>query len=210
MAAVFGQENGPINIRVVNVTNGWFEYCKSFRVSVSLCHIQLHSAGPGLPPSLVSTWIDESSTDCVSTRHNKALFSSTTQGSLCGPQKRTRALIKRGLRSAEWRMVMEQLDSVNVFIFPIWKFKNYPSLPPGCTLSCLKRNDYLLRVCHRAVGTFDHQLIPKSPKGTIHQNLIVILPMNNYTVKKTDTCAQRISFSIALHSGHLSRWCHIG
>lgn len=149
---------------------------------MSFSHIQLYSAGLGLTPSLVSTWINESSTDCVSTYQNKALFSSTTKESFGGPQKRIRALIKRGLRSAEWRIVMEQLDSMNVFIFPILKFKKWnPCLPPGCTLSCLKRSDYLLRVCRRGLGGFDHQLITKSQKGSIHQNLMVLLLINNLT-----------------------------
>lgn len=100
---------------------------------------------------------------------------------------------------------MEQLDSVNVFIFPILKFKKWsPSLPPGCTLSCLKRSDYLLRVCHQGLGGFDHQLITKSQKGAIHQNVMVLLLMNNLTEKTSDTRDQTITYSFSFLSDHLS------
>lgn len=81
---------------------------------------------------------------------------------------------------------MEQLDSVNVFIFPILKFKKWNlSLTPGCTLSCLKKSDYLLRVCCAALGGFYHKLITKSRKATIHQNLMVLVLMKNFTEKNT-------------------------
>lgn len=136
----------------------WHIHCFRLSVSnsVSFSHIPLCRTS-----SLATTWINEST---------RALFSSTTQGSLCGPQKKMGALITGRLRSAEWRIVMEQLDSVNVFIFPMLKFKNWkPFLAPGCTLSCLKRSYYLLRMRHRGLGGFAHQLITKHQKGTIHQ-----------------------------------------
>lgn len=105
---------------------------------------------------------------------SRGLFSSMTQGSLCGPQKKIGGLIKGALGSAEWRIVMEKLDSVNVFIFSVLKFKKWnPSLAPGCALSCLKRSDYLLRVCKGGLEGLPHQLITKQQRDAVHLFFLV-------------------------------------
>lgn len=115
--------------------------------------------------SAATAWINESS---------RGLFSSTTQGSLCGPQKKIGGLIKGALGSAEWRIVMEKLDSVNVFIFSVLKFKKWnPSLAPGCALSCLKRSDYLLRLWKGGLEGLAHQLITKQQKDAVHLFFLV-------------------------------------
>lgn len=123
--------------------------------------------------------------DCYES--SRGLFSSTTQGSLCGPQKKIGGLIKGALGSAEWRIVMEKLDSVNVFIFSVLKFKKWnPSLAPGCALSCLKRSDYLLRVCKGGLEGHSHQLITKQQRDAVH--LFFLLEKK----KITDTCDAKI------------------
>lgn len=128
----------------------------SLSVSVSLSDIELHSDQVMFQHGLMSSPLT------VSAHLKQSIVFLHNPKILGRPQKRIGALIKRGLRSAVWRIVMEQLDSVNVFILPVLKFKKWsPSLPPGCTLSCLKRSDYLLTVCRRGLGGFDHQLIPK-------------------------------------------------
>lgn len=115
--------------------------------------------------SAATAWINESS---------RGLFSSTTQGSLCGPQKKIGGLIKGALGSAEWRIVMEKLDSVNVFIFSVLKFKKWnPSLAPGCALSCLKRSDYLLRLWKGGLEGLAHQLITKQQRDAVHLFFLV-------------------------------------
>lgn len=59
-----------------------------------------------------------------------------------------KALTKARIRSEEWKIVLERLDRVNVFIFPMLKFKKWNSFwAPACTLSHLKRSYYLLRLC---------------------------------------------------------------
>lgn len=81
--------------------------------------------------------------------------------------------------------VEQQLDSVNVFIFPALRFKKWSlSSAPGCTLSCLKRSDYLLRASLGGLGGFDHQLITKSQKGAIHQKLMALSLMNNSNLQR--------------------------
>lgn len=63
---------------------------------------------------------------------------------------------------------MEKLDSVNVFIFSVLKFKKWnPSLAPGCALSCLKRSDYLLKVCKGGLEGLAHQLITKQQRDAV-------------------------------------------
>lgn len=115
--------------------------------------------------SAATAWINESS---------RGLFSSMTQGSLCGPQKKIGGLIKGALGSAEWRIVMEKLDSVNVFIFSVLKFKKWnPSLAPGCALSCLKRSDYLLRLWKAGLEGLAHQLITKQQRDAVHLFFLV-------------------------------------
>ena len=41
---------------------------------MSFSHIQLHSAGLGLTPGRVSSWINDSATACVSTHQTKLCF----------------------------------------------------------------------------------------------------------------------------------------
>lgn len=64
---------------------------------------------------------------------------------------------------------MGKLDSVNVFIFSVLKFKKWnPSLAPGYALSCLKRSDYLLGVCKEGLERLAHQLITKQQRDAVH------------------------------------------
>lgn len=63
---------------------------------------------------------------------------------------------------------MEKLDSVNVFIYCVLKFKKWnPSLAPRCALSCLKRSDYLLRLCKGGLEGLAHQLITKQQRDAV-------------------------------------------
>lgn len=69
---------------------------------------------------------------------------------------------------------MEKLDSVNVFIFSVLKFKKWnPSLAPGCALSCLKRSDYLLRLWKGGLQGLAHQLITKQQRDAVHLLFLV-------------------------------------
>lgn len=75
-----------------------------------------------------------------------------------------RVLTKARIRSEEWKIVMERLDRVNVFMFPMLKFKKWNSFwAPGCTLSRLKRSYYLLRLrLGEFLGESNLQLITKN------------------------------------------------
>lgn len=69
---------------------------------------------------------------------------------------------------------MEKLDSVNVFIFSVLKFKKWnPSLAPGCALSCLKRSDYLLKVFKEGLEGLAHQLITKQQRCSFFSFFLV-------------------------------------
>lgn len=128
-------------------------------------------------------------------------------------------LIKARLRSAEWRIVMERLDSVNVFIFPMLKFKKWNSFwAPGCTLSCLKRSYYLLRVCpRRSWGIWtpiNHKKIIKAwfIKTTVFFFFLLLLwQWKNHS----DSCDRRVSISaiLRLETQHnkckRKKQCHI-
>lgn len=134
-------------------------YCKTYKGSLSPKHSVLELVFPSVIfhssalSSLAEIWINESS---------GAVFKSNFGA---GHKTKIRALITGGFRSEKWRNVMEQLDSVNVFIFPMLKYKKWiPFLAPGYTLSCLERSDYLLTVRRRGLGGFAHQLITKHQK----------------------------------------------
>lgn len=143
----------------------------------------IHSAGLRFTPCFNIDIYESSTKHAYDTTKN--LFSLTTKASLCWLQKSMRVLRKSDLRSAKWKSVIEQLDSVNVFIFPVLKFKKWnQSLPPGCTLSCLKEAITCSGCVEEALG-FWSSINHKTAKGAIHQNLRFLLVMNNYTKNTT-------------------------
>lgn len=102
-------------------------------------------------------------------------------------------LTKARIRSEEWKIVIEHLDRVNVFIFPMLKFKKWnSSWAPGCTLSCLNRSYYLLRVC---LG----ELLGESNLKLITKNQIVSFSFNGLlSYNERYVCCHGVWRSVAL------------
>lgn len=176
---------------------------RSLSVSVSSSEIELHSDGT---PSHAPRWITEFSTDFMSANQKQSHVFLHNSKILGRPQQRIGVLIKRGLRSAEWRIVMEQLDSVNVFIFPVLKFKKIEPILATWVYLELSEKEWLPAhsVPQRPWGIWS-SINPKIPKRFYSSKLNRSFADEKfYWKKKTDTYNQGISCSVAPLSDHLS------